>query len=175
MVRGRALVPVVLGRGCLLLPNGFGCQLQSHLFIPMVPTGRMGILRLGEVPCLGSWKRWLVREEREDSRLPLDTTHKNKSLHVRYPRRRIIPTTSQLCDFHVMENTLIGSFTVHHSQTCDTGVTSRAQLKANCPGTRRTWGHFLAWLSRLRIQKCSDIFLGHGHGSDLALLSFDFL
>ena len=129
----------------------------------------------GSAPALGSWNHWLVRQEREDSRLPLDTTHKNKSLHVRYPRRRIIPTTSQLCDFHVMENTLIWNITVHHSQTCDTGVTSRAQLKANCLGTRRTWGHFLAWFSRLRIQKCSDIFLGHGHGSDLALLSFDFL
>lgn len=70
MVRGRALVPVVLGRGCLLLPNGFGCQLQSHLFIPMVPTGRMGILRLGEVPL--PWDHgtagWLVRPEGEDGR-----------------------------------------------------------------------------------------------------------
>ena len=57
----------------------------------------------GSAPALGSWNRWLVRQEREDSRLPLDTTHKNKSLHVRYPRRRIIPTTSALGDFAAME------------------------------------------------------------------------
>ena len=165
-----------IGKGLPSAPEGFWLPAAKPSVYPNGSHRWHGEPEAGgSAPALGSWNRWLVRQERDDSRLPLDTTHKNKTLHVRYPRRRIIPTTSQLCDFHVMENTVIWNITVHHSQTCDTGVTSRAQLKANCPGTRRTWGHFLAWFSRLRIQKCSDIFLNHKHGSDLALLSFDFL
>ena len=50
MVRGRALVPGALGSACLLPPHGCGCQPQSHVCIPKVPTGRIGKLRLGEVP-----------------------------------------------------------------------------------------------------------------------------
>ena len=60
MVRGRALA---LGRACLLPPRDFGCQPRSHLCIPMVPTGGMGNLRLGEVPLPwdqgpGGWEGW---------------------------------------------------------------------------------------------------------------------
>jgi len=50
MVRGRALVPGALGSACLLPPHGCGCQPQSHVCIPKVPTGRIGKLRLAEVP-----------------------------------------------------------------------------------------------------------------------------
>ena len=60
MVRGRTLVPVALGRACLLPPNGVGCQPQRLLCIPMVPTGHTGNLSLGEFSHLwdhgtGSW------------------------------------------------------------------------------------------------------------------------
>ena len=102
MVRGRAVVPVVLGRAYFLPPNGFGCQSQSHLCIPMVPTGRMGNLRLGEVTL--SWDHgtvgWQVLKETAKS-LSLDTTLQTHFLQVGNLRSRIIPTTSHLgvvCD-----------------------------------------------------------------------------
>ena len=50
MVHHRDLVPVAMGNACLLPPNDFGCHCQSHLCIPMVTTGRIGNLRLGELP-----------------------------------------------------------------------------------------------------------------------------
>ena len=45
-------------------------------------------------------------------------------------------------------------------QTSATGVDKRAQPKINYLETTRAWGHCLASFSRLRIQNCSDIFLG---------------
>ena len=68
MVRGRALVPGALGSACLLPPHGCGCQPQSHVCIPKVPTGRIGKLRLGKCPAMRSWNRWLARQEGEDRR-----------------------------------------------------------------------------------------------------------
>ena len=131
-------------------------------FFPMVLTGCMGILRLGELPL--SWddgtSGWKGKKERTKG-LHLYTTHNNKSLHVEFPRRRIIPSMSQLGDFWVMENTchLEDPKTSFH-QTCATGVPTMAQPKVNCLVTTRAWGHYLAFFHRLRIKNCCDIFLG---------------
>ena len=129
MVRGRALGPGFLGRACLLPPNGFGCQPQRHLWIPMGPIGRMGNMSLGEVPL--PWDHGtgglLGQKERMEG-LPLGTTHRTKSLHVGYPRRRIIPTTSQLGDFCVMDNTChLEGPQSSFFQTCATGIPTTAQ------------------------------------------------
>ena len=47
-----------------------------------------------------------------------------------------------------------------------------AQLKVNCLVTTTAWGHSLALFSRPRLRIAVTFFLGHGHGSDVALLSF---
>ena len=52
-----------IGKGLPSAPKGFWLPAASHLCIPMVPTGGMGNLRLGEVPLPwdqgpGGWEGW---------------------------------------------------------------------------------------------------------------------
>ena len=162
MVRGRAVVPVVLGRACFLPPNGFGCQPQCHLHIPMVPAGHIGKLRLWEMTLswdhgTGGWQG--PKEKRED--LCLDPTLQTKSLHVGYPKSRIIPAASQIGVVCILADTChLDHPSLEVFQTCSTGHAIIAQPKGNCLVTTRAWGHFLALFSRLRIQHCRDLFLG---------------
>ena len=79
MVRVRALVPVALGRACCLPPNGFGCQPQGHLCVPMVPTGRMGNLRLGRRPCHGIMEL-VFGEARRRGQRPATGHHTQKQI-----------------------------------------------------------------------------------------------
>ena len=106
--------------------------------------------------------------------MPLDTTHITPSLQVGYASRRILPATAHLGDVCVTHHTChLEDPQSSLFQTWGTGVPTRAQPKVNGLETTRPWGHSLAAFHRPWIPHVCDIFLGPGHGSDLALLSSD--
>ena len=133
MVRGRAVVPVVLGRACFLPPNGFGYWTLSHLCIPMVPTGHMGNLRLGEVTL--SWDHgtsvWQCQKEMTDG-LSVNPKHQNLVSQSAVPKKQDTPR--HLTPWHCLcfvRTCHLEDPSQEAFQTCATGVPIMAPQKGS--------------------------------------------
>ena len=131
MVRSRALVPVALGRACLLPPNGFVCQARSHVRIPMLPTGSMGNVRLGELPHPGILEPVFGKPIRRRQNACLWTPHTKPSLSMwGYPEEGLALPLLNLWISVLWTTYVIGKIHGHRS--------SKPVPKEFPPGLRRT-------------------------------------